>query len=346
MDTCFLDTYKLPERDLIVCTKDTLKQTLEIWGVAVIHGVLTDDECAAMQQGQHETMATLTNNRFDVTRVETYREPAAAGALHGMIFQSSGVGHAKYAWDIRQNEKVVGNFAALWSDEDLRTSMDAVAAWYPPPSGLAGTNKGNDWMHIDQAPMKHGLESIQSWVTGETVGVGDATLTVMLGGKNFHAEFHKTFGSSEPGDWYKLKPEHLEFYKSKGCKLMSMTCPKGSQVFFDSRTPHQGTLPHKDREVKDRIRCIVYVCLTPSSKADYEWRKGSKVFVGLERRKKIDAKRVETFKKSQNTSHCPHSFRSFALKPHFYGPPPIINNIKNDEKWLTELGRKLVGFSQ
>ncbi len=343
-----INTYTLPERDSIVCTRESLNQTLETFGVAVIPSVLTLEECEQMKQGQHQSLATLTSQLsppFDVSKRETYDSAAEAGALHGMIFQSSGMGHAKYAWDIRQHPEVVANFVAFWGSADLRTSMDAVAAWYPRTSALAGTNKGNDWMHIDQAPKKHGLESIQSWVTGETVGVGDATLTVLLGGHRWHKEFHETFGADESGDWYRLKPEHIDFYLSKGCKLMSITCPAGSQVFFDSRTPHQGTLPHKDREVKDRIRCIVYVCMTPAKEADYEWRKGSKVFVGLERRKKTDQKRIELFTKGQNTSHCPHNFRSFAMKPHFYGPPKPLTQIGSPKKeWLTALGRKLVGF--
>jgi len=351
----FINTYTLPERQSIECTRETLRATLDKFGVAVISNVLTPVECEAMKEGQHKTIAELTSlitPPFDVADPSTYGSVLKTGALHGMIFQNSGVGHSKHAWDIRQNKEVVGNFAALWETDpaDLRCSMDAIAAWYPQKNPETGTNKNNDWMHVDQAPLKHERESVQSWVTGETVGVGDATITVLLGGHAYHMEFHEKFGTVENKDWLPLSNEQLEFYRGKGCKLLSITCSAGSQVFFDSRTPHQGTLPHRDRAVKDRIRCIVYVCMTPVSAADFEWRKDrkegkyNKVFVGLERRKKMDAKRVALFKVGQNTSHCPHNFRSFPISPFFRGKPTPLKNIVPREEWLTPLGRKIIGF--
>ena len=42
--------------------------------------------------------------------------------------------------------------------------------------------------------------------------------------------------------------DQIEFYKNKGCNERYIRCPKGSMVFWDSRTLHCGVEPRKGRE--------------------------------------------------------------------------------------------------
>lgn len=45
---------------------------------------------------------------------------------------------------------------------------------------------------------------------------------------------------------------------------MKILAPKGSIVFWDSRTFHKGTAPIENRVNIDRWRFVIYVCYTPA----------------------------------------------------------------------------------
>lgn len=347
-----LDSYK----EGPICTRDTLKATLEEHGFAVIENVLSEEECGRMLQGQHEALEKLTSKMdkpFKHTDPTTYSTLPLAGPLHGMIYQSSGLGQAPYAWEVRSHPGVVANFEAIWNESDLRVSVDAIAAHYPQPGSKNGTNKGNDWFHLDQHPIKKGLHTIQSWVTATPVVKGSATLTVLSGGHARHEELYNTFKAEfEKGgiDWVKLSPEHLKFYADRGCKIVSVMCKAGSQVFFDSRLPHQGTLPHPNRDRPELIRSIVYVCMAPREHGEYEYKKGIKKHIGAKRAIEKDKQRVSAIQKGLAGSHNPNDFRLFSKNPRFYGLPPALVNVVTEENsaslisGLTPRARQLAGF--
>jgi hypothetical protein len=97
-------------------------------------------------------------------------------------------------------------------------------------------------------------------------------------------------------------------------------------VFWDSRTIHCGTEPIKKRN-ESNLRNVVYVCMTPRSKAsEANLRKKRKAFNEL-----------------RMTSHWPHKPKLFPKNPRTYGGP--LPNITEIEKpILTELGKRIAGF--
>src|SRR6185436_11401998 len=111
------------------------------------------------------------------------------------------------------------------------------------------------------------FECLQSWVTGLDVNEGDASLVVLEGSNRYHGDVAKKFKLTDKSDWNLLTPEQTDYYINvKGCRKVSIRCPKGSMVFWDSRTIHCGHEPMKDRE-EPNFRSIAYICCTPRSLA-------------------------------------------------------------------------------
>lgn len=336
----------------IYCTTDTLKATLDRYGVAAIKDVLTPSECAAMVSGLAEAMQTLTARLpvpFDPASPDTYKTLAKTLPLHQMIYQHSGVGWCKAAVDVRQNPRVVANFAALYGTTKLWTSYDGVAVSYPyarrePPASAPKKT----WFHVDNDPQKHETDSVQSWVTGGDVLPGDATLTVLAGAARHWDEYRRTFGPrvDKRIDWHQLGPEEMAFFAARGCTQLAITCPAGTQVFWNSCTPHEGTPPQPPCETRS-VRSVVYVCMAPES---FAARKYAKAKLAVDNRKieKTRKQRFEWAKAGRNTSHSPCNPRVFATKPYNYGGPlPDLvqlagpENFEERKSWMTPLGKAI-----
>ena len=167
---------------------------------------------------------------------------------------------------------------------------------------------------------------MQCWATGLNVERGDATLTVYEGSHKFQKEFAEKFEVKDKSDWYKLTKEEELFYTEKGCKKVNIMCPKGSLVFWDSRTIHCGTEARKNRKNK-KFRCVVYLCYQPRSQ----------ITPALLRKK------VKAFNDLRTTNHWPAKPKLFGKNPRTYGNElPIVTSIEKPK--LTKLGKKLAGF--
>lgn len=314
-----------------ITTKDHLLETIEKYGVAILPSVLDDDECSQLVSGLWDYFETLTGcwpTPLNRTRQETWKHIYSLFPLHSMLFQHFSVGQSQACWDLRQNEKIIDIFAGLWKckPEDLLVSFDGVSFSLPPEVTKRGWNHENTWYHTDQSFTRNNLECIQSWVTGLDVNEGDATLAFLEGSNRFHGEFAKHFQKKDKSDWYKLEKIEEQFYVEKGCTPMKIRCPKGSMVFWDSRTIHCGAEPLKTRKTPNS-RAIVYLCYTPRSRA-----------TNANLRKKIKA-----FEELRTTNHYPHKPKLFSWVPRTYGNDmPPINNVP--PPILKPIGRRLVGY--
>ena len=314
------------------CTKESLRNTINKFGVAIIPNILNNDECNNMISGCWDFFEKITQS-WEIP-IKRNDEKSWSGFYklypsHSMLIQHWRIGHSQVVWDLRQNIKIVEIFAHFWdcNMKNLLVSFDGLSFNIPPEKTKRGWFRGNTWYHTDQSYKRNDFECIQSWITGLDIENQDATLTFYEKSHTFHKEFADTFPDCKtPKDWYKLTPEQEQFYIDKGCKKRFIKCPKGSLVFWDSRTIHCGEEAKKTRK-NPKFRCVVYLCYQPREQA-----------TEAQLRKKRKA-----FEEMRSTSHWPCKAILFGKKPRTYGRPlPEITNI--EPPTLTELGKKLAGF--
>ena len=327
------------------CTKETLRETIDKFGVAIIPNVLGEEECNAVVSGIWDFFEHITQEwKVPIKRgsIPDQSERGLTGVtpgwlgfyklypMHSMLVQHWGVGHAQVSWDLRQNEKIIDIFAHFWQCEkkELLVSFDGLSFNLPPEVTKRGWNKQNTWYHTDQTFSQNEFQCIQSWVTGLDVNDGDATLSFMEGSNAFHKECGEKYNIKDKKNWYKLSKEQEQFYLEKGCTYKNIMCPKGSLVFWDSRTIHCGIEASPSR-AKPNFRAIVYLCYMP--------------------RKLCSAKNLEkkqkAFEELRATSHWPSKPTLFGRSPRTYGGElPVTKPVPKPK--LNELGRVLAGYKK
>jgi ectoine hydroxylase-related dioxygenase (phytanoyl-CoA dioxygenase family) len=307
-------------------TPDALQSTLNTYGVAVIPSVLSAEECKDMEAGFWATLGTLTVTWE--TPISKDNSASWVGLLelfpmHSMLIQHYGIGHAEFVWALRQNPAILDIFSRLWKvpAEELLVSFDGVSIHMPPETTKRGWFN-NTWYHTDQRFTDSSFQCVQSWVTARPVNDGDATLTVLVGSNNHHAEFARKFGHG------KLTQDEMDwFIKEKKCEPVSISCPAGSLVLWDSRTMHAGQEAVKGR-ADPNFRMITYLCYTPRSRA-------------LPRDIK---KKQEAFDNMRMTSHWPHKPLLFGKSPRTYGVDALATTPLAKPGNVGLVGKKLAGF--
>lgn len=310
---------------------------LERYGVAIVPAVLSAQDCEVMLSKMWDFFEQITAGASLPVRRDS---PATWNTMldympsHGMLYQHWGVGHADFAWWLRQNPAVVQVFATMWSvpPEELLVSFDGASFQAPPdragnPTPRRGWGSPNHWFHSDQSLKRPGRECIQGWVTALPVEDGDATLAVVTGSHKYHVELAQRWPALVgTRDWVRYDDSVVEFLKSKDGEHVRIACPAGSLVLWDSRTAHYGAPPLPGRAAP-KLRAICYVCYLPRSRSTT----------------KDLAKKREAFHARRTTSHWPNRAIKFALKPRTYGKAlPAVQ--KASEPTLTSLGRKLAGL--
>lgn len=319
------------EFEKYLCKKETLKETIQKYGVAIIPSVLNEEECNNIINKIWDFFEYITQkweipiNRNDKNSwVEFYK----LYPLHSMLIQYWGVGHAQVSWDVRQNIKIIEIFSEFWECDinDLLVSFDGLSFNLPPEITKRGWNRGNTWYHTDQSYMNDEFKCIQSFITGLDINENDATLSIFEGSNKYHSEFRDKFNITDKKDWYKLNREEEQFYYDRNCHIKNIKCPKGSLVLWDSRTIHCGIEPNKKRQELN-IRAVIYLCYMPRSLSnDLNLKKKQKAFNEL-----------------RSTTHYPCKIKLFPKNPRTYGGMlPEITQIETPK--LNDLGRKLAGF--
>jgi len=314
-------------------TKENLRSTIDEYGVAIIPNILNDNECELIVNGLWDYFEHITQTwPIPIKRdnANSYREIYKLFPLHSMLFQYFNSGHAQISWDMRQHPAIIEIFSYFWgvSSDELLVSFDGLSFNIPPEYTNRGWNRNNTWYHSDQSFERNNFECIQSWVTGLDVNEGDATLAFMEKSNNFHKEFkewknlngHK-FKKND--NWYKLNREEEQFYLEKGCEYKKITCPKGSLVFWDSRTIHCGVEACRGRATPN-FRAVIYLCYIP------------KILYSI----KDIKKRREAFLELRTTNHWGNKL--FGKNPRTYGKElPEITIINPPQ--ITDVGEKLIG---
>jgi ectoine hydroxylase-related dioxygenase (phytanoyl-CoA dioxygenase family) len=314
-------------------TVDNLRKTLDEYGVAIIPSVLDDEECEVMLKEMWDFFEEITGHKLKRDDRSTWREFYKLYPLHSMLIQYYGIGHAQFAWNLRQNPKIISIFSKLYdcSEEDLLVSFDGSSLHLPPEV----TRKGwfnNKWLHTDQSFLDDTTYCIQSWVTALDVNEDDATLLVLEKSHLFHKQFGKEHGKNSKDDWYKLSASEVEWYKKvHSCEERRVKCPRGSLVLWNSKTIHCGVEPLRTRG-KENIRAVSYLCYQPKT-----------LLVTKKDLEKCLNKKQKAFLELRTTTHWPLKSKLFGKNPRTYGGDiPEINPISRP--MLTEVGKKLAGF--
>jgi len=251
-----------------VSTLDTVKDTLEKYGLAIIPNILKDTEIKAMNSGIWDYLEHASS-KMDVPihrdKPKSWRTYEEYFAEKSMLLQKFGVGHAQHMWDLRQNPTIVKVFETIYSTSDLAVSFDGTSFGLPPEKTKIKPPI-TKWFHTDQNYSQNDFMCVQSWVTGYDVRNGDATLGFLDSSHKFHESMKKHFRLEENDefyyeDYYQLSKEQLEWYIDK-CDECYVKCPTGSMVLWDSRTIHYGASPLKDRKMSN-FRNVVYICMQP-----------------------------------------------------------------------------------
>jgi hypothetical protein len=320
--------------DCYIAKPETLREVIIEYGVAIIPSVLDHEECESIVSGLWDYFEHITKEWPVSIKQEdrnTWKEIYKLLPLHSMLFQHFNSGHAQISWDVRQNLKIIEIFAHFWdvSPDELLVSFDGFSFNIPPEFTNRGWNRGNTWFHTDQSYSKTDFRCIQSWVTGLDVNEGDATLSFMEKSNVYHKEFREWKESKgetiNKKDWYKLNRDEEQFYLAKGCTYQKITCPKGSLVFWDSRTIHCGSEAMRGREMPN-FRAIIYLCYLPRS---------------LFSKKNIE-KRITAHSELRTTNHWGNKL--FSKNPSTYHNA-ILPDIKQiNPPTITEIGRRLIGY--
>ena len=121
-----------------------VRQELEEFGYSIVHNVLTSEECENAYNMFNEWKNTIPDHDYIHNSVDP----------HG-IYKYHQVGHQRFAWLARTNEKIIDIFKTLWDTDELVTSFDGCCYY---PKDYKGENRY--WTHTDQSPQKKGLHSL------------------------------------------------------------------------------------------------------------------------------------------------------------------------------------------
>lgn len=318
---------------------ENVNSVLNQYGVAVIPRLINSDDCDTLFNKMWDFFEQITTSMpspIDRNDSSTWNTLLELFPSHGMLFQHWGVGHAEFAWWIRQHPVVVDAFAKIWNVDknELLVSFDGASFQAPPdrqgnPTPNRGWGSQKPWYHSDQSLKRNNRECIQGWITAKDVDEGDATLAVMAGSHVLHSEVAKKYPAlvGTP-DWVKFDDDVISFFAEKGCEPVRISCPAGSLVLWDSRTAHYGAPPLHGR-TSPKFRAVVYVCYTPRSHTTPK---------NLERKKTY-------FNARRTTSHWPGKPKPFSVYPRTYGTKPLPPVVPPpNPPIISTFGRNLAGF--
>jgi hypothetical protein len=195
-------------------------------------------------------------------------------------FSAYGVAHEKFMWDARMEPGVLSAFSTLWGTDDLLVSFDALNVTFP---NRKDRPRRLPWPHIDQSPMRKGLQCAQGVINFSNSGPEDGGLLVYPGSHLLSEEFFETQTDKttwQVRDGYDFTEEQVKWFTDHGITPHKVCASPGDLIIWDSRTIHWGTEP---TEKGNTIRTVIYASYAPAYLASPETLKTkSQVFQAWE----------------------------------------------------------------
>lgn len=303
-------------------------------GFAILEDVLTPEECNEMRDGAwsfFESMCSLLKRNDP----NTWKYIFELYPTHHMLYRHWGIGHAQYVWNVRQKPKIISIYRKIWNDiyqykgtnkraGFMKVSFDGASFLLPPETTGRGWD-GNDWFHVNQSFAYRDLKGVQSFVTSEDMGPGDANLVVLKSSnlKHAHSGIKSNTNDRHSLTEYQLETTYLD------CERIEITCKAGSMVFWDPRTVHYSKGVTKGREIP-RLRNTIYLCYIPAE-----------MITAVK-----DKKRRKAFEDLRTSTNWPDKMDLVPLLPRKYDFNYFREDMKNllpkQKPILDEFGEPLV----
>jgi len=259
---------------------DEIVETLNEKGYVVIENVLNETEIENAKNQLYDWQKTIHNH----DKLHNVIDP------HG-IYKFHNVGHTRFAWELRINEKIQSIYKYLWKTNELVVGFDG-ACFIEKNCN----KKDNIWTHTDQAPNKN-TKCYQGFVA--LTSNKERTLVVYEGSHKYHEKYFQTYGTkNEKSNWQLINHKVLENMKNKK-KVLNVSA--GSLVLWDSRTFHQ----NQYGKPKSEERIVQYLCYLPKNNV-----------LNSENMKK---KRRKYYDERRTTSHWPYPIKVNPLQPQTFG---------------------------
>ena len=142
--------------------------------------------------------------------------------------------------------KIIESFAKIWDSDQLLVSFDGVNLTLPAPDRPTM----GAWPHVDQSPLRKGLQCVQGILNLAPNGPDDGGLIVLKGSSAVNELFFKTHETDRktwgPTDWFGFTDEEVGWFKAKGCEPVKVCADPGDLILWDSRTVHYNCLPQSN----------------------------------------------------------------------------------------------------
>ncbi|KAG4418322.1 hypothetical protein IFR04_008531 [Cadophora malorum] len=255
-------------------------------GYVVVRNAIPRERAIAYQQKAFDWISELRPG-FDVNNPDTFVKEHLPVMSKINTFSTYGVTHEKFMWDARMEPGVLKVFEELWGTDELLVSFDSLNVTFPNRKDVP---RKPTWEHVDQTPLRRGLQCVQGIINLSNAGPEDGGLMCYPGSHLLSDEFFDTQTDKntwEKKDYYGFSKDQLEWFHAKGLKPLKVCAEPGDLILWDSRTIHYGAEP---TEKSNTIRTVIYAAYTPAKWATKE---------DLEVKSSI-------FKSYLGTTHWPH----------------------------------------
>lgn len=258
-------------------------------GYAVVKGAIPRERAQKYEKEMHDWVRSFKSTQLlDLNDPSTWIESNLPSHSQNNIYSLYASSHEKFMWDLRMEPGVLDAFEKIWGTDKLLVSFDGFNFALPNRKDVP---KSGAWPHVDQSPMKDGMQCIQGIINlSNATGKEDGSLIVFKGSNKVLEEFFNTQTNKE--DWnvkdsYHFTALQLEWFAERGCEILRVSLEPGDLIVWDSRTIHYGGAPGPS---SNQIRSVIYASYSPSEFASEE---------SLEAKRRI-------FKKWKGTTHWAH----------------------------------------
>ncbi|OKL60074.1 hypothetical protein UA08_04938 [Talaromyces atroroseus] len=237
-------------------------------GFAVIPGVISPAKAAEYQQAAFDWLKSFDNPALDLSDRTTWTSSNLPHISQINTFNHYGVVHERFMWEIRLEEQIIETFSQLWHTDELLVSFDALNITLPRRPGHVPRAR---WPHVDQSPLREGLQCIQGIVNLSKSGREDGGLTVYPGSHKVVEQFfdqHTDRTQWDRKDFYSFTEDQMTWFEeTQGYKPYKVVAEPGDLIIWDSRLIHYAA---ESTAGSETIRTVTYVSYAPAKLASPE----------------------------------------------------------------------------